>query len=203
MSLLEFLRIGHSFIGIKDAPSPYRMAKENLLPNFAAPETSRLLVAPTSARVRSVPEANREVNPPGLPGKVEECGHLDLGDHASGQSQDKSMKGSKATRLDPVPAAEIAATVIPATRKTRKGGFLWFRPSARGGERLRQGELSLETVQVMRNDLKDCDLEFVLKRSEPAVEGPPDRSAANEEKQNAGGIQGWAVRWFKSGRLTS
>jgi hypothetical protein len=76
------------------------------------------------------------------------------------------------------------------TRSTRRVG------SALEG-RLLQGELALDQVQVVRNDLSDTDIEVQLRRPQP-----PSPAVLNEAAPVRSGGGGWSFlmqRVFRSG----
>jgi hypothetical protein len=76
-----------------------------------------------------------------------------------------------------------------------------YRSSARATERLRQAELSLDLVEVVRNDLSDSDFEIVRKRpSDHVVERTTSTFAAIERFGGRGGLNWLTSRFFRLGR---
>ncbi len=194
MGLIDFLTIGHSLTDIKDEPSPYRMSSENWLPNFSSAGAT-----PALGTDKPASDADRAVGP-----HVQN--HRDLAQASAArelgtESTAQARKPSRTGRLDPAPAAQLAAKRIAVKKTKRKVRFFGFRTSMESAQRLKQAELRLESVQVMRNDLKDSDVELVVKASTPLPGIPEGAPPANGDQEAGGGERGWAARWFKSGRL--
>jgi hypothetical protein len=171
MNLLRLLATGRSLVGLRETPSRYEMRTESLLPKFASKKNP---FAPPNRP--SVPAA-------AAPVKLETRTLFEGAAEAP-----RSLPPVKAVKTAAKPAAKIpaaverkpvaAGAVEPAkTGPAPKAG--WFKllnpfaylPVRRAGAgataRARparsavQAELSLEKVQVVRNDLNDADLEIV------------------------------------------
>jgi len=162
MSLLRLLTTGRSLVGLRNGESPYRLSHHRLVPNFGQ--------KPNPFRATTLPEPVRTV--------------ALVPDAAMTKSVPASAPAHWAATPPPEAAeaarAEVAATE-PAPSEPVKNSWLkrnwaglrsWFRrsdqPSAprivRAAKPAVQGELSLEGVQVVRNDLRDSDLEVVAAR---------------------------------------
>jgi hypothetical protein len=55
MNLLHFLSVSQSFSGVKDSPSPYRIAREGWLPRFNPADATRGITPPTAAPLMTAP----------------------------------------------------------------------------------------------------------------------------------------------------
>ena len=164
MSLLRLLSTGKSLVGVTDAESRYRVTRERLLPQFGSPKNPFMIPrksepAPAGARRGADCASN------GASG-----GGRGLQD-ASGASATARAKG--ALRL------KAAALVIRC--KAKIGGWLPHPRSTavkpaipRFTQPPVQGELSLDKIQVVRNDLRDADLEIVAGKA-------PARRATKED----------------------
>ena len=175
MNLMQFLAVGQSFIGIKNAPSPYRLAKQNWLPKFAPPTVSTVMVQ----------------NRWGTTGP---------------KSSRSAVPGPK---LDPAPLKSAGtfpsrANTPAQERKPARSLFPRFRSTIKPGVRLHQGELSLDTVTVVHNDLSDTDWEIVPKRPVAAHRGRPEKpsavSAPTRTVAEPSGSNGWFKSLFRMGR---
>jgi hypothetical protein len=167
MSLLQLLTTGKSLVGMSDSESRYRM--RNRLPRFGSDRN---------------PFATRQ----------EQEGAAGEGGSAEPRRGDLSIAELAAARLKetqrlPAPVAAPRSALPRPSRISRLAA--WLRranqavrpsrpelaarplpPAARPGIRPPvQGELSLDKVRVVRNDLSDADLEVVPAR--PASELPP------------------------------
>jgi hypothetical protein len=169
MSLIRLLAAGSSLRGIKDHPSPYKMTQDHLLPKFgsnkdAEPQEQGLM--PTPASPPALRPARETLPSPGtIP-------------PASGNE----------IRVAGADAATPSAPPAP----TKGGPFLrWahgknpFRPKLAVKKRPVpvQGELLLEGVKVVRNDLNETDLEVVPAIKPP--EGPPTPTPGGASPETA------------------
>jgi hypothetical protein len=143
MSLLRLLTAGKSLVGVRDAESRYRLSRERLLPQFGSPQNP-FIVTGRSTWAEARPSANDGGN--GIPAR------------GSGGAATPRAKR----------ALPLKTAVFLTWCKTRISGLL---PRPRGKpvkpsiprfvQQPVQGELSLDKVQVVRNDLRDADLEVV------------------------------------------
>ena len=136
---LKFLAVGQSLVGIRRDKSPYAVNKESQLPSFDGTprfKAERAMVQ-TDWLQKTEPVEARPLTP--------------------------VMEGM------PAPAAVLASPQpAPASKKAKRSWFSflkfrWFQTSKPRHEFV-QSEMSLEKIQVMRNDLADADLRLVLKR---------------------------------------
>ena len=156
MSLLRLLTAGRSLVEFKDTPGTYQMTSQRLLPHFGPASNPFSSKATASA----VPAAERV-----------EVIRTDV------QDRKTSATAGKHTRTETLRLR--AASRLKAWRDKCQG---WFGEA--GGRAARpaiprftkqpvQGELSLDRVRVVRNDLSDADLEIV-----PAKSSASQRSSA-------------------------
>ena len=144
MSLLRLLTAGRSLIEFKDTPGTYQMNSQHLLPHFG-PARNPFSSNATASEVPAIGRvAVRQSH-------VQDC-------KASATAGKNTRAGTLRLR---------AASLLLAWRAKCQG---WFRHA--GGRPAKaaiprftkppvQGELSLERVRVVRNDLSDADLEVV------------------------------------------
>jgi len=138
MSLMQLLMVGRSLNTAQDRPSPYRVTQQNLLPHFGGKSHS------------------------------DEATILD---HAAQASRVAAAVRHEMTTQEDKPSDEPAGTKTPSpTSGQAKPGQHWrfwlrnpFRldPEAKKPTEVIQGELVLESVKVVRNDLSDADLELI------------------------------------------
>jgi hypothetical protein len=144
MSLVRLLTAGKSLVGIQDSKSRYRSVDPRVMPKFGSEKKTNADVARESEIKPSVAKSN--------------------------------LESSK---------ADVAATPVATARKARGSGWVsqWGsklsslvsqkpKPAKSGIPRLNgvpvQGELSLDNIKVVRNDLSDADLEVVTRKMAPA-----------------------------------
>lgn len=148
MSLSQLLAVGQSIKGGKDTPNPFRMRNDRVLPKFA----------PMGRPISLAPQ----------PKPFSETAQM-------------FFTARKAVPAGSVPSRPTAAPAsAPQTstgQKTAPRGLARLNPFAAkpvARRSLVQTEMSLDTVRVMRNDLKDADLELV---AVPAVKAPETTAA--------------------------
>jgi hypothetical protein len=175
MSLLKLLSAGKSLDGKKPTASPYRMRTANLLPKFGSAKNP---FAPAPKSEPSTPEAGKsaagletgslfETEPKAVSAPVRK--------EPAPKEPELAVAPEKRTEPKPVTAAPVA----PAAKEAKPGALaglvkklnlLAYLPKRQPGARANrpktariavQGELSLERVRVLRNELNDSDLEFV------------------------------------------
>jgi hypothetical protein len=161
MSLLRLLTTGKSLVGGRDTEIRYRASGERLLPHFGSAKN------PFSSTVKSepVPAGGRP------PAACVENG-------ASSGSEIRSASREPA-QARPRGVWHLKAFAILCGWASKIGGRL-YRPRAiaiksaipRFAKPPVQGELSLDKIKVVRNDLSDADLEVVAAKLPvaPAVE---------------------------------
>ncbi len=183
MSLLKLLTTGKSLVGLKDAESRYRMTNQRLLPKFGSgknpfrstegieampAETKPEVTEPMPAAVSAAPAP--AVTPAGQNAGLLRLGTAKCRDLAAAALQNRWV--SQLGSLLPRPARKPTPTVV--------GPILGKAPL--------QGELSLDRIKVMRNDLSDADLEVVPakpRRTAPATAPPAKQTANSPEASEA------------------
>lgn len=196
MRLVSLLAAGKSVVGLNDGASPYRMTNQRLLPKFGwepAPTYSAAKAPPLPVRSRVLPPAaGGTVAPTVQPERETGCpARRDHGSHeAAGPgksalkapSRGRPMVRAGASKLERALrrlAGRLSAFSLGARRKPAQS------PIPRFTKPMVQGELSLDRVKVVHNDLTDADLEHVrLTRSaraglaSPAVVNPASSGLA-------------------------
>jgi hypothetical protein len=174
--LLRLLTSGKSLVGLRDGVNRYRLSNRNRLPRFGS--THNPFQPP--AEVSSVAEAvtiARAAQVDGKPAGEERRSQSRLPATPKPAVSPASVaSGSGAS----APNALIARSSPPAGRSRWLGS--WFSPARRratlpaatANKTPLQGELLLDRVQVVRNDLSDADLEVVAVRPSrrPVVPAP-------------------------------
>ena len=164
MSLMRLLTVGQSVRGLSNEPSPYKINEQHFLPKFAsvgrpvslAPPKERLAQA---VRVRSSDQA---------------------------VAVDPASRAVTVAAFTPSPVAKAIQRPVSVAKEEEKGwrSLLSFfgRSKPRPRRPLVQGEMTLETLKVVRNDLSEADLEVVpVKLATPAEPAPAakDETVAN------------------------
>jgi hypothetical protein len=149
MSLVRLLTAGKSLVGIQDSRSRYRSVDPRAMPKFGSGKKINSDVARESEAKPSVAKSNADV----------ERTPVATARKARGSGW-VSQWGSK-----------LSSLVSQKPRPTRSAI-----PRLNGMPV--QGELSLDNIKVIRNDLSDADLEVVTRKMAPAKkEGEPDEWA--------------------------
>jgi len=181
MSLLRLLTSGKSLVGLRNSDGRYQVTRQRWLPKFgskknpfrtrsglvqapvvgeahaalpAKPLASTFGPAPTAVAIACEPDS------PGKPGK--------------NNSVPKRARSTFAESAR-VYVSRLAAGLIRSQPKAARPVI------PRVGHSLVQGELSLDRVKVVRNDLSDSDLEIVRSKAEPSATERP-RSAEQPEQ---------------------
>lgn len=149
MSLLRLLSVGRSLGRVSDPPSRYRMTQQSLLPKFGGPKKS----------AEGEPAEGQEHEP--------KSGSLREKFLTAARSLFAAKQDRKMNRIE---ADGAAATVKPQAYP--RGRWTLFRnpfstptKPASAKECPVQGELSLEGVRPVRNDLSESDLEIAVPRT--------------------------------------
>jgi hypothetical protein len=186
MSLLRLLTAGKCLVGLKDYRSRY--VTRGGLPKFGSKKN------PFRATVRPEPSVEQAQS---LPANGELCAVNDQREPGGDQTPSfnergtvpRSEPGVMPGAEKPVVAERLAASSKPRRVKSEKGWdwgkvAFWNRPkpARQAGPTLikpmLQGELSLDGVKVVRNDLSDTDFEVVSCRPPTgATAGPAQASA--------------------------
>jgi hypothetical protein len=198
MSLLRLLTAGKSLVGLRDGEHRYRVPRQRVLPKFDARANPFMAASKPGA--------------PELP-------------------QEKPVTAAEATapreeRTAPEPVQLAAPAVLPAaapkfetpspanapapcrpgflSRVLRRGTPSHRKGQALGPEALVQGELSLEAVKVVRNDLNDSDLELApvqARKAEPRAPEGQTTPASTDAVASRGGAWGRvSSRLFGAGK---
>jgi hypothetical protein len=178
MSLLRLLSTGKSLIGLKTTANPYRMRTENRLPRFNseknpfAPTPKAESAKPGSKAVSGKMETDPlfETEPKAAPAPAPAR-------EAPVVAEAKPIEIPEAKKIEAKPVSPAPAAIVakPKIREALTGLVKKLNPAAylpkrqpgpragrpKGARPVVQGELSLEKVRVLRNDLNDCDLELV------------------------------------------
>jgi hypothetical protein len=188
MSLLRLLTTGKSLVSITDAESRYRVTSQRLLPQFGARRN------PFSSSGRAEPA---------------HTGPRSLGDHGSnGASPQIRSTPALSGEREAVPLGRLPGRVPPVSSGRHSSeGVVWRRIFAfldgwkerlvglvahRRGKAAKsavhrfskppvQGELSLDRIRVLRNDLSDADLEIVRAKLPTAPAMPVANKIAGAE----------------------
>ena len=194
MSLGRLLTAGRSLMGVQSDASPYRMRKNNLLPKFGSGENPFSVADTVAAKpdelLASGTSLPREIQnaAESLPAsRASEC-ERSVEEHAEGQDA-CAAHGTPATppesdSQDAVPLQDPAATDKPTKADTSHAAarlgwknlnpVRWFKKTKpverpvtpRYGNKVVQGEFSLDHVKVVRNDLSESDVEVVETRKQ-------------------------------------
>ena len=214
MSLVRLLTAGKSLIGLKDAENRYRMGDPRAMPNFGSGQnrfsakaradltqkaTSPLMPSPVTAAEPATATASR-VSPPAAlaqgpisstrseassdsgalkPGTAPEGSRLTILTAPEQEAGSSSSPEGKRPGWIGQWTSKLSAMIRRAPRNAAKSGI----PPL--GQPVVQGELSLERVQVVRNDLSDEDLEFVSAKGSKAKASIKGTQAAIEPVQTA------------------
>lgn len=163
MSLMQLLAVGQSLRPIKDRPSRYRMRQQTLLPKFGP--------APSASQ----PAAGAELGL-GIPSAAPQRHGAEPMPPQQAASSVATVPCSKAGPSAP----SVPAQPYPAGRWSLKSWPPFKRTAgAQPAKAPIQGELSLETVRPVRNDLTDSDLELVP-AARPSGVGPRPKPPSSE-----------------------
>ena len=177
MSLLQLLTTGRCLEGLKDPVPRYRVTGQRLLPKFGCDKN------PFCAR-----EADRDAapsleskGPTAEPAARCECANRSASADAQAVTAPASAKSRRI-----VNALRLNATALRESWAAKLNGLL-SRPASKPVRAAApalpklavQGELSLDRIQVVRNDLSDADLEVVGAKRAPSasVDTPAPRLA--------------------------
>lgn len=183
MSLLRLLSTGKSLVGLTDNPHRYRLSQQRLLPCFGSKKNP--------FRSRIVPSAEKTAEPGSQPPLQEQ---LPPAQPAEASAQTARTGTAAPAQARPSGLISRGAGLLGGLfAKRAESGRCGAEPKTKP---LVQGELSLERVKVVRNDLSDSDLEVVEAKpaAEPQQAGAPGASAAR-----VGGRSGRVGRrWFRT-----
>jgi hypothetical protein len=168
MSLLRLLTTGKSLVGLKDLESRYRLTTQRLLPQFGPARNpfsnaGKVEPAQTEARVPgndvgngASPEGVRSADSCGAKPAALQSGVQDRPEstNAGGRRFTEALRQKAATLLGGG-KSKLTGMIGRVRVKEAKPAIPRFpKPPV-------QGELSLDKIRVMRNDLSDADLEVI------------------------------------------
>jgi hypothetical protein len=182
MSLLRLLTTGKSLVGLKESDTRYRVTRQRMLPRFGSAKN------PFCATDASAPARAAAQSPSVAPAKQPAAWVGSLWRKLAGTFRSRKATPQRAW------AGKLSSLL---SRPGRKPGAFAMPPPTK---RPVQVELSLDTVKVMCNDLRDADLEIVPAKS-PAARGdltPPLPGVAQAESGTAWGRL--AGRVFRAGK---
>ena len=173
MSLLRLLTAGKCLTDLKDSTSRYRMRQKMQLPKFgspknpfaARPQAPAVPAAPASPATTDItPPVSREMTPAELAAaRLKKTMRLPVV-VSTGAAGKNSQPRPPATALQRV--AQWANKLNPLSWwPDRPAAAAVPRPVVRAGRSPVQGELSLDKIKVVRNDLNDADVEVVSAKS--------------------------------------
>jgi len=154
MSLIQLLTVGKSLGTVKDRPTSYRMRQQALLPRFGNAEAKPWIYPEPDGG--NVGEGEAVVRPSGTAVLLESAG--------------TASTAEPAVAKGPTGAPPESWREARRRRRTTEDRRPWWRrvfgrKPARltvvDGRGAVQGELGLDMVRVVRNDLMDSDLEVV------------------------------------------
>jgi hypothetical protein len=203
MSLLQLLTTGRCFTVLREPVGRYRMTDPRAMPKFGSAKAPGAVAATSELPVC-------EATAPANAQEVEGAG-------SSAVSQPKVPPDAG---IPIVAAGPAEAPKSLSAHNSGVGIFCWV---ARVRQRLMarfsrrpllqsvpavsrptktavQGELLLDLVRVVRNDLSDSDLEIVAAKT-PAAQMNPAAAAAAKSQRSAGILSRAATRLFTSAKL--
>ena len=151
MSLMRLLAVGKSIIGLSAGRSPYRMRQENLLPKFGPAKGAKAKPPGPAEAATAIPAITPQGKEPDLRQPVAET---------KGNQMDVPVAGTK-TPIEPGALQKAVPPPYPLGRWARLRNPFYTTLSKESRSVPVQGELLLETVKVMRNDLSDASPEVV------------------------------------------
>jgi len=168
MSLLRLLSAGKSLVGLKPEAARYRMSDPRAMPRFGSGRN------PFQARKTLSPDAPpAPVSTAALTPAVEAPGSV-------ATPKVESVTAVAAAETEPQARPE-PATVAKSEWKRKLAGWIGKLRSRRQPKKPKratpvrpargpvQGELSLDSIQVVRNDLSDSDFEVVARKTGPTA----------------------------------
>lgn len=167
MSLGRLLKSGKSLVGCKESESHYRMRRKNLLPKFGsqknpfATRTGSPSDNPENPAVEQMEPAAHEMSAEEIvAANMKETRRLPFVDSTAKEARQPQAPAKQAPRRRRAWARRLNPFAWLSKRRsaTRLAGSKSAHPPI-------QGELSLDNVKVVRNDLSDADVEIVPARN--------------------------------------
>jgi hypothetical protein len=205
MSLLRLLTAGKSLVGLKDTEHRYSVARRGLLPKFASKKNP--FRASLGAEVGPSPEKEF---PSGLNRSEPSEVNSSNGDGPTALLTQPPIEGP-APQTAPLSSSSLEKPVADDARRMSRVWWSAFLPwigrrtqkpaVPRFEKAMVQGELSLESVKVVRNDLSDSDLEVVpTKPLIPAPQMKPARPVITGAGTNASSWERLTGRFLGAGK---
>jgi hypothetical protein len=196
MSLLRLLTAGRSLVGLKKSETRYHVTRQRLLPKFAAKrnpfgkstekpaETAKSQrceaadvgpgqpvqnVAPAEPQPKTTGQPAEIIRVPASPSSVP----IAPGNAPERQPERNRILSALGERLAGYASGMSRLVIWRRGRPTQREVPRFNKP-------LVQGELSLDRVKVVRNDLSDTDLEIVRPKPQAVV---PNPSAESEKSK--------------------
>jgi len=172
MSLMRLLTVGRSIGAIKDQPSRYKMTEQNLLPKFGpvgeaeakpASPTPQIVVRKVELLKNRFSTWKKMLKLKTSPGAFKKV----------------------AADQQPIAVVDVPKAAFPSGRWSMIRNPFGSRKTEQTPSLARQGELSLDLVKPIRNDLRDADLEVVPARQ--TVVGEKEKVVASTAKQESTG----------------
>jgi hypothetical protein len=190
MSLLRLLTSGKSLVSLKDLESRYQLRPRNLLPKFGSarnPFIARAQATKQPAVMNTAPQTAPRTGEP-TPAELE----------AANLKETKRLPGiSPTTEAKAISRPGVAAGVLHRISQiARKFNPLGWRGDRRSAAKPAipgfnhppvQGELSLDNIKVVRNDLNDADLEVIP--AKPAAKTKPEAVMQAHERAELAATQ--------------
>ena len=159
MSLMKLLTVGQSLRGLSKEENPYKINEQHFLPKFAPVGRPVSLAPPKERLAQAVPVYSAlRATPVATPTK-------------------RTVKIATTEKGPAVYAVKRPASAAKEAKGWRSLFSFFVRSKPRVRRPLVQGEMTLETLKVVRNDLSEADLEVVPAKLAPSTE---PASAANE-----------------------
>ena len=209
MSLIRLLAAGKSVVGLRNGISPYRLTDQRLLPKFGPDKSPLRLPKAGPAKAwpcSTVKGADGGGSPGGATPKCVQAGG-GPGRPPSATVGAPLWRGHPARVLGWLkgpPTGSVAAPAPDGSRLGRAGRWLTSRfnglfgrsglkpetrPSAPLDPSAIQGELRLERVKVVRNDLSDSDLELVQLRPRAGATKPKEVGTGKGASSRLAGVR--------------
>lgn len=193
MSLLRLLASGRSLVGLGNSEHRYHLANRRAMPTFSAKEN------PFRATVRpeSTSSAKAQLQVPAVSeAPVETQAELQANPPTPAPNPLTAKDADKVQVKRPSRMIQQGASAIRSSAEKLKGLFRRGPSSQqssavpRFAKPLIQGELSLDRIKVVRNDLSDSDIEIVPVKPESTPAAPAETKPEHKWKRVAGQLFG-------------
>ncbi len=166
VNLRQLLATSRSLIGVRRPPAPLKMVEQDFLPRFG---TLAARLGGTATATQPKPEMPAPF-PETEPSRQDMENELHLEARSAPAAEPPQAVPAEST--PPPPQVTMPAPESPTGAGKSEARFTFFsrRQTKPGREEPPRREMSLGHVKVMRNDLRDADLELVEKRRGEATE---------------------------------